>query len=342
VNKILYGISPIGLGHATRSLAVLGHLRKEGVDVKLFSGGKAADFIQAQGIPVEDIVDDAVPRIVNGEMKWSALWYIRSWLALWKTVRRTELIFDTYKPDLVVGDEEFSGMAVAEKKGVRRVFISDELMLGFGRTWFSRKIEERVDGWYKRLQRSVDLLVIPEFGEDSGNTKYTGPVVRPSTMSPGETRKKYGLPEGNMVLFSMSGSGIGIHLLRDVLEVIRSGAIPGAFLVVSGNRGPRFMESNVFDLGVVDDNQNLISAADLVLSTAGKSTIDESASAGTPIITIPIKNHAEQERNAAALGYSYKSLAGLPALMKQKIGKREPPQDFRGGEVISRLLRSMV
>jgi UDP-N-acetylglucosamine--N-acetylmuramyl-(pentapeptide) pyrophosphoryl-undecaprenol N-acetylglucosamine transferase len=342
VRKVLYGISPIGLGHATRSLVVLEHLRREGVDVKLFSGGKAADFIQTLGNPVVDIVDDAVPRIVNGEMKWSGLWYVRSWLALRRTIRRTELLFDSYKPDLVVGDEEFSGMAVAERNGSKRVFISDELMLGFGRTWLSRKIEERVDRWYNKLQGSVDLLIVPEFGMDSGNTKYSGPVVRPTTMTPRETREKYGLPEGKMILFSMSGSGIGGYLLKKALYVIRTGAIPGAFLAITGNRGQVVRESNVFDLGIVNDNQNVISAADLVVSTAGKSTIDEAAAAGTPIITIPMKNHAEQERNARALGYSYESLAGLSDLMMQKIGKREPPQEFRGGETISRLLLAML
>ncbi|HEY6283971.1 MAG TPA: glycosyltransferase family protein, partial [Nitrososphaerales archaeon] len=341
MRKVLYGISPIGLGHATRSLVLSERLKKEGVDVKLFSGGKAAEFIRGQGIPVEDIVDDPVPTVVNGEMKWSALWYVRSWLALRRTVRRTERLFDSFRPDLVVGDEEFSGMEVAEKNGTKRVFISDELMLGFGRTWLSRKIEARVERWYKRLQGSVDLLIIPEFGEDSGNTKHTGAVVRAPTMSPDDTRKKYGLPEGKMVLFSMSGSGIGDYLMRETMGVIQSDAIPGAFLAVSGNRGPRVTDSKVFDLGVVDDNQNLISAADLVVSTAGKSTMDEAASAGTPIIAIPIKNHAEQERNAAALGYSYENMANLADLMKQKIGKREPPRDFKGEEIISRLLLSL-
>ncbi len=342
MRKVLYGISPIGLGHATRGLVLSEQLAKEGVDVKLYSGGKAAEFIRERGKSVEDIVDDRVRTVVNGEMKWTSLWYIRSWLALGRTIKRTERLFDSYQPDLVVGDEEFSGIDVAERRGTKRVLISDELTLGFGRTWLSRKIEGRVDRWYKRLQGSVDLLIVPEFGKDSGNTKYAGPVVRAPTMSPDETRKKYGLSEGKMVLFSMSGSGIGNYLLRETIGVIKGGAIPGAFLVVAGNRGPKVADSNVFDLGMVDDNQNLISAADLVVSTAGKSTIDEAASAGTPIIVVPIKNHAEQERNAATLGYSYESLADLPSLMKQKIGKREPPKDFRGGEIISRLLVAML
>ena len=342
MSKVLYGVSPIGLGHATRSLVISDLLRKEGIEVKLFSGGRAAEFIRGLGMSVEDIVDDPVPTVVNGEMKWSALWYGRSWLALRRTARKTERLYDSYQPDLVVCDEEFSGMALAERRGAKRVFISDELMLGFGRTWLSRKIEGRVERWYKRIQGSVDLLIVPEFGTDSGNTRYVGPVVRAPTLSPSETRKKYGLPEGKVILFSMSGSGIGDYLLRETIRVIKSDTIPGAYLVVSGNRGPKIADSKVFDLGVVNDNQNLISCADLVVSTAGKSTIDEAMSAGTPIITIPIKNHAEQERNAAALGYSFESLADLPALMKQKIGKREPPQDFRGGEIISRLLVSML
>jgi UDP-N-acetylglucosamine--N-acetylmuramyl-(pentapeptide) pyrophosphoryl-undecaprenol N-acetylglucosamine transferase len=72
--------------------------------------------------------------------------------------------------------------------------------------------------------------------------------------------------------------------------------------VVSGNRGKKKAGESIYDLGIVPDNQNLVAAADLVVSTAGKSTIDEAAEAGTPMIPVPIRNHSEQERNAAALG----------------------------------------
>ena len=74
----------------------------------------------------------------------------------------------------MVCDEEFSGIVVAGERGTKRVFVSDELRLGFGRTWVSRKIEERVERWYVRLQDSVDLLIIPEFGDDAGNRRGCG------------------------------------------------------------------------------------------------------------------------------------------------------------------------
>ena len=342
MRKILYGISPIGLGHVTRSIVLRERLIKEGVDVQLFSGGRAAEFIRGQGIPIEDIVDDPVPTVVNGEMKRSALWYIRSWFALRRTIKRTERLFDSYVPDLVVGDEEFSGMVVAENRATKRVFISDELTLGFGRTWVSRKIEERVDRWYRRLQDSVDLLIIPEFGTDIGNRRYVGPIVRAPTMTSEETRQKYGLPRGIMVLFSMSGSGIGMYLIRHIMKALNDSWVDGLFLAVTGNREPKLSWDRLFDLGVVTDNQNLVACADLLISTAGKSTIDEAAASGTPIVVVPVKNHAEQERNAATLGYSYEDIGKLGILVREKLGKRGIAREFNGEEEASRAILSLL
>ena len=86
------------------------------------------------------------------------------------------------------------------------------------------------------------------------------------------------------------------------------------------------------ELGIVRDNQNLIAASDLVISTAGKSTIDESASSGTPIIAIPIKNHVEQERNAAELGFTFGDRERLEELIPKFLGKRSEPAHYTGAQ----------
>lgn len=341
--KILYGISPIGLGHATRSMVLAEELRRRGAEVRLFSGGKAAEFIRDSGTAVESVVEDAVPHVVDGEMSRVAIWYVRSWLAQRRNVRMVERLFDSFGPDLVVCDEEFSGLAVAGKRGRRRVFISDELLLGFARTWLARRIEGKVERWYRDLQDSVDLLLVPDFGTDTGNKKFVGPIVRARTMPCGDVRAKYGLPEGGrMVLFSMSGSGIGRDIGEKLREALRESKLGGAFMVVSGNRGPAIPGEGVYDLGLVADNHNLVACADLVVSTAGKSTIDEAASAGTPIVVIPIRHHAEQERNALALGYSHEDLRRLPDLLREKIGKRGEGQDFMGEMAASDAILSLL
>jgi UDP-N-acetylglucosamine--N-acetylmuramyl-(pentapeptide) pyrophosphoryl-undecaprenol N-acetylglucosamine transferase len=340
--RILYGVSPIGLGHATRALVVIEELKRQGAEVRLFSGGRAAEYFRQLGVPVDDLVDDPVPSVSRLEMRRVVLWYLRSWFAYRRTIKRTRRIFDEFSPDLVVCDEEFSGVIVAGERGVKRVFIADELQLGFARTWLAHRVEARVDGWYQNLLKSVDLLIIPEEGEDTGNRKYVGPIVRQRTLDCEQTRSGYGLPVGRMVLFSTSGSGIGQELVPLVSDAITEAGVKDAYLVVTGNRGPKSSAESVYDLGVVPDNQNLVACADLVISTAGKSTIDEAAAAGTPIVVVPIRHHAEQERNASALGYGNDTSGHLAELMKAKIGERGEPRVFTGGQVASRLILSMV
>lgn len=341
--RVLYGVSPIGLGHATRTIAIVEKLSEQGVDVKVFSGGDAATFLGACGYPTEDVVSDAAPAVVDGVMKRAALWYIRSWAALKSTAPKTGRIFDDYKPDLVVCDEEFSGLGIAASRGCKRALVSDELELGFARGRFARSIEKRVDGWYKRLQEDVDLLVIPEFGTDSGNRRYVGPVVREVTKSATEARVCYNLPStGRMVLLSLSGSRMGAFLIDVVVSAMAERWITDSFLVVSGNRGPRVTGEGIYDLGVVLDNQNLVAAADLVVSTAGKSTQDEAASEGTPFIGLPIRHHAEQERNAASLGYSAEDSLRIRELITEKIGRRSTPLKFQGARAARDALLSSL
>jgi UDP-N-acetylglucosamine--N-acetylmuramyl-(pentapeptide) pyrophosphoryl-undecaprenol N-acetylglucosamine transferase len=322
VPKVLYGISPIGLGHATRSLVIVEELKRRGADVRVFSGGKAAVFLREQGVPVDEAVDEAGPTVRGLEMSRVSTWYIRAWLAQRTNLKRADALIGAYAPDVVVCDEEFSGVTAAERKGVRRVFIADELALGFARGWLSRRIERRVERWYERLLRSVDLLVIPEAGVDSGNRVFVGPIVRPVTMTGEEAKAEHGVPAGRFVLVSLSGSGIGRELAERVVSAAEEAGLGDVNIVVTGNRGEK-LGSGAYDLGVVGDNQNLVACAELVISTAGKSTIDEAARSGTPIIVIPIRHHAEQARNAQALGYRFEDLDSLPRLIKERLGGRE-------------------
>lgn len=299
--------------------------------MRVFSGGYVTDFLRGQGIRADDLVKDATPRVTDLEMSRVALWYVRSWLAQRRNVRGAAPLLASFRPDVVVGDEEFSGLTAAEGSGVPRVLVSDELSLGFARGFLAKKIEARVERWYAGLQKGVDLLILPEEGDDEGNRRYVGPIVRRPTLSGEETRRRHGLPDGRLLLVSLSGSGLGSELAE---AASRAADLPGmedVTVVIAGNRGPRVTGSRVVDLGVVPDNQNLVACADLVLSTAGKSTIDEAAAWGTPMVALPIRHHAEQERNAKSLGFTSDDRARIPEIVKQMIGKRSAPAPS-GGE----------
>jgi UDP-N-acetylglucosamine--N-acetylmuramyl-(pentapeptide) pyrophosphoryl-undecaprenol N-acetylglucosamine transferase len=133
-------------------------------------------------------------------------------------------------------------------------------------------------------------------------------------------------------------------LLRRSLDAFRKVCTHAEVFATTGAGGPRVGAGagNVRELGIVRDNQNLIAAADLVISTAGKSTIDEAASSGTPMIAIPIKNHAEQERNAAELGFTFGDRDRLEELIPKLLGKRTPPAIYAGARRTADYLASLI
>lgn len=338
--RILYGVSPIGLGHATRGVAVAERLRNLGAEVLFASGGQAFEFLRSYGFETQDIISEPVPNVRNGEMKGALAWYFRYWRGFGKSKRRVERLLSGWRPDLVVGDEEFTTVSLALERGINHVMIADELELGFAKTWLAKMAEARVSDWYERLQQRVSLLIIPDEGVDTRNKRYVGPIVRSRSKSRDEVIKEFALPNnGRLILLALSGSGLGSHLLDGATQAMRS--ITNSVLVVMGNRDRSVAGERVFDVGVVREGQDLIASVDLVISTAGKSTIDEAASFGTPIIVIPIKNHAEQERNASALGFGYEDLGRLGELVRAKMGRREVPRSFDGAERVSRIIAGL-
>lgn len=96
------------------------------------------------------------------------------------------------------------------------------------------------------------------------------------------------------------------------------------------------------NLGFVDNLHELIYAADLVVSLAGRSTMDESIAYGTPGIFIPIKGHFEQEQGAARLGFKYDDVFRLESLMEEKIARRNNnASDTSGAQKAAKIISSI-
>lgn len=343
MTTILYGVSPIGFGHASRSAAVGLKLRELSLEPEFATGGPAARFLAAYGFKVHDLVTVPIPSESQGEMKMAALWYLRYWLGYRSTRKKMAALMESLSPDLVVGDEEFTSISLALERGTKHAMISDELELGFARGAIARRVEAQVGEWYSDLQRRVSDLLVPAFGDDHANVRHMTPIVRDSTKTRDATRAEHGLPtDSNLVLFSASGSGIGRFLLKRSLEAFSRVCTGSEVFATTGLGDARPAGGRVRELGTVRDNQDLVAAADLVISTAGKSTIDEAVSSGTPIIAVPIKNHAEQERNAAELGFVSGDIDRLEELILGLIGRRGVPAHYRGAQRTAEYLASLI
>lgn len=340
MTKVLYAVSPIGLGHASRAAAIGPRLAERGFEVEFASGGAATGFLEAYGFKVHDIVREPIPEESNGVMTRPGLWYLRYWGGYRSTRKRMREAIGAIRPQLIVGDEEFSSVSLAIEKGIKHALIADELELGFARGTFSRYVEARVAKWYSALLHAVSSIIVPDFGTDTGNLRFVTPVVREVGRTKDQVIESLGLgPRSGLILFSASGSGIGRFLLKPVIRALRELALPDTMLAVSGMKGDS--GGTIRYLGLQRDNQDLVAAADLVISTAGKSTIDEALSYGSPIVAIPIKNHVEQERNAMALGFSHGDIARLGTLIKERLNSRTPPLRYKGAEKAADIISSL-
>jgi UDP-N-acetylglucosamine--N-acetylmuramyl-(pentapeptide) pyrophosphoryl-undecaprenol N-acetylglucosamine transferase len=124
------------------------------------------------------------------------------------------------------------------------------------------------------------------------------------------------------ILVCAGGTNAGRHLIQKSLEAY--GKLKKRFdvdlVLVSGPNLKLDASNGVQNLGFVDNLLEYIYASDLVISLAGRSTIDESIVYGTPGIFIPIKNHFEQEQNAIRLAYKYEDISKLEMVIEEKLG----------------------
>lgn len=328
--RIAYSVSSIGLGHATRAVAVSSELARRGHNVTFISSGLAADLIESYGFRVIRAVSHPNPWVVTGRMILPSVWYIRYWYNYKRAKKAVRKLLSFMKPDVVVCDEEFASLVVAKEIGLRAAAITDELYLGFARNRLSAILERKIQRWYSSVLEIADMLIIPEKGISNDRIFYVGKIVRQVSGSREEIRLKYGLPSGStIILFTMSGSQLGMFLLKKTVDEVKKLGLENVVLAVSGSKS-RIKHKGVIDLGIVRDNHELVYASDLVVSTAGKSTIDEALVFGTPLIAVPIAGHYEQERNAEELGFRAKDIERLGELIRINIGMKKKPENTEG------------
>jgi len=80
----------------------------------------------------------------------------------------------------------------------------------------------------------------------------------------------------------------------------------------------------------------------LIISLAGKSTIDEARAYGTPAIFIPIKGHFEQEDNAREEGFVFEDINRLDELILKKLEEKRNQVNTDGAKIASDIIKKLM
>ena len=329
--------SPIGLGHVTRDIAIVNNLK--GIPINFVTGSGAAKILKKLEFKVNDAykppsftVKDG---ILNNQTKW--LWNYYQYYRDCKNI--SEKILQKDKPNLVISDEDFASLTIAQEMKIPTILVTDVLETHFTKG-IASFIEKKMNKSMQEIIKKCDTVIFPETGEDQDNIKRVGPIVREIKKSREELRKKF-LFEKKTIVISIGGTSAGLFLIEKSLEVISKINQNIDVVLVSGPAVNKKFE-NVKNFGFIDNLHELIFAADLIISLAGKSTIDEANAYGTPAIFIPIKGHFEQEDNAKEQGFEFEDINKLEEIILEKLESKRNQIKTEGAKMAAEIIQKLM
>ncbi|MBL7001647.1 MAG: UDP-glucuronosyltransferase [Nitrosopumilus sp.] len=329
--------SPIGLGHVTRDIAIVNNF--EDITTNFVTGSGAAKILKNLDFKVQDAYNPPSFIIQNGTLKSTAKW-LWNYYQYYKDCKNiSQRILQKDNPDLVISDEDFAALTVAQDMKIPSILVTDVLETRFTKGLASL-IEKKMNKSMQKIIKKCNIVILPENGDDQDNIKRVGPIVRQTNFSREELRKKFSF-ERKTIVISIGGTDAGIFLIEKALESISKINQDIEVVLVSGPAISKKFE-NVRNLGFVDNLHELIFAADLLISLAGKSTIDEANAYGTPAIFIPIKNHFEQEDNARELGFVFDDINRLDVLILEKLEEDRNQVNTDGAKKASDIIKKLM
>ena len=337
MNNCDFFSSPIGLGHVTRDIAIVKNL--EDFSVNFVTGSGAAKILKKLNYNIDDVYNPpsfvVENGVLNNQTKW--LWNYYQYYKNCKNI--SEKIIKKNNSELVISDEDFASLTIAQEVKIPNILITDVLETKFTKG-IASFIEKKMNKSMMNIIKNCDIVIIPENGENVDNIRRVGPIVREINLSREELRKKF-LFNKKTILISVGGTDAGLFLIQKSIESILKLRLDIEIILVTGPSITKKFD-NVKNLGFVDNLHELIYASDVVISLAGKSTIDEANAYGTPGIFIPIKDHFEQENNSKNEGFSFNDINKLDKLILEKLEKKRNKVNTNGAELAAEIIRKFT
>lgn len=331
-NILIYSHDTYGLGHIRRTMAIAGHLRSPSVNVLILTGSPIAgrfsfpenvDFVRIPGM-IKKTNDEYHSLSIRIDPEHAL------------NIRRSIILTTakTFKPDLFLVDKEPLGLKkevlptlewiqyycphTKTVLGLRDIMDDRETVRA---DWENKEVYRLLDELYSEIwvygQRSIyDAIgeyAIPASVENK--IVFTGYLPRriASEKVKAKTRKKFcvGANE-SMIVVTTGGGGDGYDVMDCYLRMLEQGIfetgksilITGPFMPIHKRRklAKRGRKLRVKVLPFYPRMEEMIGAADLVVSMGGYNTMCEILSQKTPSLIIPRETpRREQLLRAEAL-----------------------------------------
>ena len=329
--------SPIGLGHVTRDIAIENNFQN--ITTNFVTGSGAAKILKKLEMQVDDVYHPPSFIVENGTLKSPAkwLWNYYQYYKDCKNISRN--ILEKDRPNAVISDEDFASLTVAQEMKIPTILVTDILETHFTKG-IASFIEKKMNKSMQEIIKKCEIVILPEIGDAQDNIQKVGPIVRQTNSTREQLREKFSFDKKTIVI-SIGGTDAGLFLIEKALEAISKINQDVEIVLVSGPSVQKKYE-NVKNLGFVENLHEIIFAADVLISLAGKSTIDEANAYGTPAIFIPIKGHFEQEDNAKEQGFVFEDIKRLDKLILSKLEEKRNQVNTEGTKKAAKIIQSLI
>ncbi|HPA14723.1 MAG TPA: glycosyltransferase [Desulfobacterales bacterium] len=325
-NILMYSHDTYGLGHIRRTMAIASNLREANINILILTGSPIAgrfsfpeqiDFVRIPGM-IKKTNEEYLPLSIK----------INSRHAL--DIRRNIITATakTFQPHLFIVDKEPLGLkkeVLPTLQWLRRCRPETRTVLGLrdimddGPTirndWKEKGVYEVLETLYSEIwiygnrefYDPVDEYAIPE--SLSRKMHFTGYIPRriPGRKAVKKSKIKNSVKNGEkLVVVTTGGGGDGYAVMNAFLAMLESGSAPLPFksVLITGPFMPLEKRKEIFErarqLGVktcrfYEQMEDILAAADLVVSMGGYNTICEILTQGTVSLLIPRENPRKEQ-----------------------------------------------
>ena len=170
---IIFFASPIGLGHATRDIAICEEIKSMTKErILIVTGRPAYDIFSNYGYSAENVYIPEKFDIDNLMQLRSPLKWLFKYFMYYRNCKKiAKDLVESNEGSLIVSDEDFASVAVGEKKNLKRILITDLLETHFVKGIFST-IESQMNKSMQSMLKKCDRVIIPDYGNDVDNISY--------------------------------------------------------------------------------------------------------------------------------------------------------------------------
>jgi UDP-N-acetylglucosamine--N-acetylmuramyl-(pentapeptide) pyrophosphoryl-undecaprenol N-acetylglucosamine transferase len=314
--KVLIMPCGIGMGHASRCVAIAEKLQEQDIEVVFASYGSGYEMLKAyheyETLKLPDIL------FYGGEgefdIKYTAKKSINVPYTFLKSIYHESKIIKKFKPDIILADSHFSVPITAKLSGIPCVMITNELTLNFSELYPDEKKIEYLENGLKKFVMDVcklcKVIMVPDV---TGSTEipqklkeivvHTGPFLKnnPKNMpSKEDLRNQLGFDTNEkIVLVTVGGSDFGMELLRLICDASPLMNYDRLIFVTGPQIEADFIKESkkILKKKFLNNMMDWMKISDVIVSLAGHTTIMEVMSLGIPNIIVPINNHSEQLKN---------------------------------------------